>query len=71
MNMYIPRLGLEAAVVGAVLALALLLVQSRFPPTSHADIIFQGFVVGIMIHLGFELFRGNKWFCTYGAACMT
>jgi hypothetical protein len=49
------QLLLEAVVVGITLAVALLAAHAVTTPKSATDILLMGFVVGILIHLGFEM----------------
>jgi hypothetical protein len=40
------------------------------PLHSSTDILFTGFMVGLVLHVGFEIFGMNKVYCSIGAACM-
>ena len=63
------QLLLEALVVGMTLAVALLAAHAVTTPKSATDVLLMGFVVGILIHLGFELAGLNRVYCSIGAAC--
>lgn len=63
------KLLLEASFVGASLALALVLVHMFVKPTSTMHIIALGFVVGFVMHLLFEWFGLNLYYCKHGVAC--
>ena len=60
---------LEAASVGATLAFALVAAFSIVKPTSTIKTLLIGFIVGVLIHLGFELAGLNKYYCSAGHAC--
>lgn len=66
---YAASLGFEAMVVGAVLAAALLAASRLVPLRAPATVATVGFVVGVLVHVGFELAGGNAWYCRHGAAC--
>jgi len=66
--MYTTRLVLEAACVGAVVAVALLVGQLLNPVDRNQTLLF-GFVLGMLIHLGFEVTGFNTYYCRHGAAC--
>ena len=63
------QLVIEAVVVGATLAVALAAAFAVHRPTSTTDVLLTGFVLGVLIHLGFEAFGFNRAYCTIGAAC--
>ena len=60
---------LEAAVVGAMLAVIMLIANSVYPLKSATSILAVSFVVGVLFHLGCEVTGINKWYCVHGAAC--
>jgi uncharacterized membrane protein SpoIIM required for sporulation len=61
---------IEATFVGAMLALALIIVdQTMGMPTSSVGILAMGFVVGALIHLVCEITGLNKMYCSTGYAC--
>jgi len=65
-----PQVLIEAISVGATLALALGLVFILgYAPTTLMDTLIVGFIVGCLIHLGFEVLGFNAWYCKYGSAC--
>lgn len=68
--MYLSRLGIEAGCVGAVLAFALVLGSNLYHPTTVSETALCGFVIGVLIHLGFEFFGFNRLYCSSGAACL-
>jgi hypothetical protein len=71
MNSYPVRLAFEACIVGAVLASMLVAADLAMGPASTLTrTLVRGFIIGIIIHLGFEIVGGNTWYCTHGAACM-
>jgi hypothetical protein len=64
-------LALEAVVVGVVLAIALAItVRISGSIDSPGRGLAIGFVLGILVHLGFELSGANAAYCTIGAACL-
>lgn len=67
------QLVLEAVVVGAVLAvvlaLAVWLLPRAFASAWKAGL--AGFVLGVAVHLGFELAGLNRVYCDVGHACVT
>jgi membrane-bound metal-dependent hydrolase YbcI (DUF457 family) len=67
---YISQLFTEAFVVGVVLAAALALVAYYYPIDSSYRGLAIGYFLGVAIHLGFEYFGANAWYCAHGAACM-
>ena len=60
---------LEAVCVGAVLALVHAVMFRIWYPTTLPSVLTTGFVLGILIHLGFEVFGFNTYYCRHGAAC--
>ena len=63
------QLVIEAVVVGVTLAIALAITHSVRVPKTTSDVLLTGFVVGVIIHLGFEALGFNRAYCTVGAAC--
>ncbi len=61
----------EAAVVGAVLAVALLAAASLVRLTDPWTVLGVGFVLGAGLHLAFEAAGANAWYCRHGAACVS
>jgi hypothetical protein len=67
---YTGSLLLEISVVAAITALALALAVTVAGPIQTArKALVVGLVIGGSIHLAFELLGGNRYYCTYGAAC--
>jgi membrane-associated PAP2 superfamily phosphatase len=67
---YIRTLAFEILVVALVTALALALAVSLNGPIhtrSHA--LWTGLIIGAVVHSAFELFGGNLYYCSFGAAC--
>ncbi len=64
-----PSLVLEAVTVGAVLAACLAIVVRLTGPLTSSNALLAGFVLGVTIHMGFELTGANRWYCTKGWAC--
>lgn len=61
---------IEAGVVALVTAIALgLAVHFVGPVMSTVQAGIYGLVIGALIHLGFEVLGGNRWYCANGAAC--
>ena len=67
-KMYTTRLVMEAACVGAVVAVALLVGQF-LNPVDRIQTLLYGFMLGMLIHLGFEVTGLNTYYCRHGAAC--
>lgn len=57
---------LEAIAVGAITAPFLLIFMSALKPRSISEFTLAGFLLGFMVHITFEIFGGNAWFCKYG-----
>lgn len=64
------QLVIEAVIVGAVLAACLWLVQLVMPGLVTRWPVVMGMILGIAIHLGFELTGLNTMYCSTGYACM-
>ena len=66
------QLAIEAIMVGVVLSALVILVKKLFHLNFNNDmqLILIMFLVGISIHLGFELTGANKMYCDFGVACM-
>lgn len=63
-------LAYEAGVVGLVLAVIMAAVVYVSGPIDTVQRgLVLGFVMGVVIHLGFELTGANAAYCTLGAAC--
>lgn len=60
---------LEAVIVGAVLAVALAITVKFTTIQTSKRALVAGFVLGVLIHLGFEFVGANKAYCTVGVAC--
>jgi hypothetical protein len=64
------QLLIEAVAVGAMLAIALLLVHLVFGPLKTVTaVLVTGFLVGMAIHILCEVSRINLWYCSHGRAC--
>lgn len=59
----------EAAVVGVVLGVSLLILEILGIVRSPSSALLAGVVLGTLIHLGFEFSGANRWYCQHGAAC--
>jgi len=59
----------EALVVGLVLAASLSVSDILVPITNPKTAALTGLVVGALVHIGFEVFGANAWYCTEGASC--
>ena len=59
----------EAIVVGIITALALVSAFTIVHPQTPTQLLATGFIIGVLIHLGFEIAGGNAWYCKYGSAC--
>jgi hypothetical protein len=67
---YLGSLLLEISVVAAITALALALAVTIVGPIASArKALVVGLVIGGAIHAAFEVLGGNKYYCSYGAAC--
>lgn len=64
------RLFAEAGIVGAILAILLLISLRVAQPVSNKDILILGFVLGAGFHLGCEVAGINRQYCKTGHACM-
>jgi hypothetical protein len=60
---------LEAVVVGVVTALAFTLKSAFVHENTLASSLAYNFMIGVAIHMGFELAGANAWYCKFGAAC--
>ena len=60
----------EAAVVGAVTAIALAIMLAFITPTTTLHRLVTGFVLGVCMHLLFEMTGANMWYCKHGAVCI-
>ena len=63
-------LAYEACIVGLVLAVVMAAVVhfSGAIDTPRRGLVL-GFVLGVLIHLGFEITGANAAYCTVGSAC--
>jgi hypothetical protein len=69
---YTKRLTLEVAIIAVFTAIALALwVTLNGPIRTKSSAFFTGLVIGAGIHIAFELFGGNAYYCSSGAACRT
>lgn len=67
---YIQTLAFEILVVALVTAVALgLAVGVNGPILTASRAFWTGLVLGAIIHASFELFGGNAYYCSSGAAC--
>jgi hypothetical protein len=64
-------LATEATVVGALVAIALLLVTWISGPITVRKSMLVGFLVGAVFHLAFEFTGLNARYCTTGHACIS
>lgn len=62
MTSYLRQLLIEALVVGLVTGLAVV----AHDPKTFAD----GMLLGVGVHLAFELLGANRYYCSHGAACV-
>jgi hypothetical protein len=61
---------IEAGIVAICSASALYIASTMRPLHSSNDILVAGAMVGLILHIGFEIVGMNKAYCTIGAACM-
>lgn len=67
---YMASVGMEALVVGLVLAMTLAFTVLVYPlGDDMMRAAMVGLGLGCLIHIGFELSRANRWYCRRGAAC--
>ena len=64
-------LAIEATVVGALVALAMLLTTILFGPITMKTSLIAGFLIGAGFHLAFEFSGLNARYCTTGHACVS
>lgn len=67
--MYIMRVLLEAASVGAMLAPLVLLGTKMIDTRDATQVLLLGFLLGFLFHLFCEMIGLNGWYCRFGAAC--
>jgi uncharacterized MnhB-related membrane protein len=61
---------IEALVVGGVLGCVLALSTTIYKTEDKASrAAFLGFVLGILVHVSFEISKVNTWYCRHGVAC--
>jgi uncharacterized membrane protein len=68
---YIGLLSYEIGAVAIITAVALMLavhLGGSINTVRKAGLV--GLLIGACIHLAFELFGGNSYYCSSGAACM-
>lgn len=75
----ITNLFVEALVVGVITAVAGFIISTLFMLTSEEfswkkyhfwpQVLLSYFITGMVLHLGFEFFGANKWYCRHGTAC--
>ena len=77
MNYYL-RLLIEALVVGVVclvmgiithIIIHYILKYFKININKHFVFYLTLFVSGVLVHVLFDLFGGNKWYCKHGMAC--
>lgn len=64
--------GLVSAVVGMIIATALMFTSKNFKLSQYhfwPRVAFSYFITGFVIHLGMEAFGANRWYCKNGVAC--
>lgn len=67
---YYGSLVIEALVVGGILAALMSMAIVVYPlANSPQRAATMGFVLGILVHVGFEGAKANSWYCSQGAAC--
>jgi hypothetical protein len=67
--MNVMPLAIEAFVVGIVLALGMVMTSFVHWPSTRLGLFAWGLVLGVLVHVGFELAGGNLWYCSHGFAC--
>jgi hypothetical protein len=66
---YISSVVVEAIIVGIVLAVSLSVSDVLVPINGPQRAAYTGLVVGMLVHVGFEVFGANRWYCKQGASC--
>jgi hypothetical protein len=67
---YFGSLVIEALVVGGILAALMSMTIVVYPlANSPQRAATMGFVLGVLVHLGFEGAKANAFYCKNGAAC--
>jgi len=69
MFVYMSMVFVEALIVGAVMAIALSVSDVLVPINGPQRAAYTGFIVGALIHMAFEIFGANRWYCSQGASC--
>ena len=64
-------LAIEATVVGALVAVALLVTTILFGPITVKTSLIVGFLIGAGFHLAFEFSGLNARYCSTGHACVS
>jgi len=66
---YFSSVLVEAIIVGVVLAVCLSVSDVLVPINGPQRAAYTGLIVGILVHIGFEVFGANRWYCKQGASC--
>lgn len=64
--------GIITGIIGFIVSTSLMFVDKKFTLKKYIfwrQVLFSYFITGIIIHLLFEAFGTNKWYCKNGAAC--
>ncbi len=64
--------GIISAIVGLIISTALMYTDKNFKLSKYhfwPQVAFAYFITGVILHLGFEAFGANKWYCKHGTAC--
>lgn len=65
--------GIATAIVGFIISTLFMYIRDRSFRLENYKfwpyVLLSYFLTGVVIHIMFEMFGGNKWYCTNGFAC--